>query len=107
MNDDKQADGAAVLSSAWLGVTGPKRTDALQQMIADADRAAFETWAVGTGKAYRDKNGLWFYRNGGDGLFDAWQGRGALMPTCRGVAHRGCEYLAACGHVCNKCGRVA
>jgi hypothetical protein len=25
--------------------------------------------------------------------------------TCRGIPRRGCDYLAACGTVCNKCGR--
>lgn len=36
-------------------------------------KAVFEAWAVETRRAYRDQHGLWFYRNGGDGLFDAWQ----------------------------------
>jgi hypothetical protein len=34
--------------------------------------AAFEAWAIAAGFAYRDKHGFWFYRNGGDGLLEAW-----------------------------------
>ena len=34
----------------------------------------------------------------------AWQARAALASQCRGVAHPGCNYLAPCGAVCDKCG---
>ena len=25
---------------------------------------------------------------------------------CRGIPRKGCNYLTACGHVCNKCGQI-
>jgi hypothetical protein len=77
----------------------------LGAMIAALERQEFEKWAIEDGFAYRDEHGLWFYRNGGDGLFEAWQGRAKLVKQCRGIAHAGCHYLAPCGSVCNKCGR--
>jgi hypothetical protein len=37
------------------------------------NRADFEAWAISAGLAYRDHHGLWFYRNGGDGLWEAYR----------------------------------
>lgn len=34
----------------------------------------------------------------------AWKARASLASQCRGVAHPGCNYLAPCGSVCDKCG---
>lgn len=34
----------------------------------------FEQWAIDKGLAFRNHDGFWFYRNGGDGLFEAWLG---------------------------------
>jgi hypothetical protein len=31
----------------------------------------------------------------------------AMMSRCQGKKHDGCNYLAHCGMVCNKCGQVA
>ena len=36
--------------------------------------------------------------------WSSWQDRAALASKCRGVAHPGCNYLAPCGAVCDKCG---
>ena len=36
--------------------------------------------------------------------WSSWQARAALASKCRGVAHPGCNYLAPCGAVCDKCG---
>ena len=36
--------------------------------------------------------------------WEAWQARAALTSKCRGIAHPGCNYLAPCGAVCDKCG---
>lgn len=36
--------------------------------------------------------------------WEAWQARSVLASKCRGVAHQGCNYLAPCGSVCDKCG---
>lgn len=39
--------------------------------------------------------------------WEAWKARGSKMSKCRGVTHHGCDYLAVCGHTCNKCGQIA
>jgi len=36
----------------------------------------------------------------------AWDARAALQKPCRGVEHNGCNYLAPCGSICNKCGQA-
>jgi len=33
--------------------------------------------------------------------------RERILARCQGKTHEGCAYLAHCGSVCNKCGRVA
>lgn len=38
--------------------------------------------------------------------WNAWKARASLMTPCRGIAHRGCDYLAPCGSICNKCGQA-
>jgi hypothetical protein len=35
------------------------------------------------------------------------QERDRWLQRCAGKRHEGCSYLATCGTVCNKCGRVA
>lgn len=37
--------------------------------------------------------------------WEAWKARAAHQRPCRGVAHPCCDYLAACGSVCDKCGQ--
>ena len=73
----------------------------LQDMIEAAERQAFETWQQ------TSPDRLW--NNGSAGLgataWAAWQARGALQGKCRGVARDGCNYLAPCGGLCNKCGQ--
>ena len=36
--------------------------------------------------------------------WSSWKARAALASKCQGVAHQGCNYLAPCGSVCDKCG---
>ena len=36
--------------------------------------------------------------------WSSWQARAAIASKCLGVAHQGCNYLAPCGSVCDKCG---
>lgn len=40
--------------------------------LDQAMRADFEAWSVSAGFAYRNHQGFWFYRNGGDGMFEAY-----------------------------------
>lgn len=35
-------------------------------------RADFEAWAISAGLAHRNHQGFWFYRDGGDGLWEAY-----------------------------------
>ena len=62
------------------------------QRLADGlgrppERADFEAWAVSAGLAYRNNTGLLFYRNGGDGLWEAY---------CAGAgAQRGRDAIAS------------
>ena len=76
----------------------------LQDMIDTLERKEFEQWyATNAFNFERDPIG-----SRDCGLqWAAWKARAALMPRCRGVTHPGCNYLAACGSVCNKCGQVA
>ena len=91
--------------------------DALKGMAEAAEQAAFEGWLASLGRdADRYVMSMWFgssatmptYRDRWtEGQWTGWKARAALAPKCRGVKHSGCEYLAACGSVCNKCGQVA
>lgn len=68
----------------------------LQDIIEQMERKAFAEWHERT--------------HGKDAVVDplswaAWQGRAALVKVCRGVRHPGCEYLAVCGSICDKCGQ--
>ena len=76
----------------------------LQEMIDTLERKEFEQWyATNAFNFERDPIG-----SRDCGLqWAAWKARAALAPRCRGVKHSGCNYLAACGSVCNKCGQVA
>lgn len=39
-------------------------------------------------------------------VLDSFAPAGMAQRQCRGIPGRGCDYLAQCGSVCNKCGRV-
>lgn len=59
--------------------------------LDQAMRADFEAWSVSAGFAYRNHQGFWFYRNGGDGMFEAYcAGYCACRITheCRGARLR-------------------
>lgn len=55
--------------------------------LDQAMRADFEAWSVSAGFAYRNHQGFWFYRNGGDGMFEAYCAGAvkqlAMQPTTR------------------------
>lgn len=38
--------------------------------------------------------------------WEGWQARSAKASKCRGVTRDGCAYLAPCGGLCTKCGKV-
>lgn len=51
----------------------------------------FDAWACRCGLAYREYGKVWFYRNGGDGLFDAYM-EGAMQQ-------RGADALAVVSYM--------
>lgn len=88
--------------SRWLATRpGAKRIamDALKDMIEAGERKEFERWY--------STNAFNFEHNHIEWQWAAWKARAEMAPKCRGVNHSGCNYLAACGSVCNKCGQVA
>ncbi len=93
----------ALGSNAGLGVTVPKR-DGFAALIADLERQQFDQWArdnTGDGKLFSpgvSATSAPFY-------FAIWRGGFSFQRPCRGVTHAGCNYLAPCGGVCNKCGQ--
>ena len=103
MNTNKPAP-TGVVSSDQLGGTLPKRADGLAAMIAALERQQFDQWArdnSGDGKLFSpgvSASTAPFY-------FAIWRGGFSFQRPCRGVQHPGCEYLAPCGGVCNKCGQ--
>jgi hypothetical protein len=56
----------------------------IRQADYKSEREEFERWAVESGAAYRNHQGLWFYRNGGDGLYEAWLGGRAALRHANG-----------------------
>ena len=88
--DDCMQDGTSALPGEYLA--------GLQEMIDAAEKQAFNAWFQGEqGKEYY---GMYSFAKA------AWQARAALAPKCRGVMHPGCNYSAACGTVCTKCGQM-
>ena len=63
--------------------------------LAAIELAEFEAWWPSIGQTI-GKVAAW----------EAWKARGALHTKCRGVARAGCDYLSACGYICNKCGHT-
>ncbi len=70
---------------------------ALTDVLADMERHAFEDWFRGEqGAPYESMYSF---------AWAAWQARAKHQSPCRGVKHAGCNYLAACGSICGKCGQ--
>ena len=65
----------------------------LAVMLENMEREAFEKWCGDNPDAVND-------------AFTGWKARASLQRQCRGVAHHGCNYLAPCGSICNKCGQA-
>ena len=70
----------------------------LDGMIERMEREAFDKWARTETLLNRISNNELIF------AWAAWRARAALASQCRGVAHPGCNYLAPCGSVCDKCG---
>jgi hypothetical protein len=52
---------------------------------SDAERKAFEAWALEKNYAYRNKHGLWFYE-WSEPLWAGWQGGRAFIEPNSGAA---------------------
>lgn len=75
-------------------------SSALQQMIKYAQIEAFNNWAEkNTDLVPKGTNAT-----NSPILFRIWCGGQEHRPPCRGVQHPGCNYLAPCGSICDKCG---
>lgn len=74
----------------------------LEDMIQQAERKAFEQWYAENAFDYvRDPIGSKLCAD----QWAAWKARASMQSKCRGVARPGCDYLAPCGMVCDKCAR--
>ena len=77
------------------------------ELIESMERDAFEHWMSDEGeapKAVEKKEGVYVLLQS-QICWVAWKARAAHQRPCRGVSHRGCDYLAPCGSVCDKCGQ--
>jgi hypothetical protein len=73
----------------------------LQDMIYKLELQEFETWALEMERAFQTGQGQFNNKK----CWSAWQARAAMTSECRGVTRDGCNYKAACGSICNKCGK--
>ena len=102
---DQSKTPGLVGSSEGLGGTAPERASGLAAMIATLERQQFDQWArdnSGEGKLFSpgvSAVSAPFY-------FAIWRGGFSFKRPCRGVEHRGCNYLAPCGGICDKCGQA-
>jgi len=73
----------------------------LADMLEQQERKEFEQWYVENAFDYvRDPIGSKLCAD----QWAAWKARSAMQTRCRGVARHGCDYMAPCGTVCDKCG---
>lgn len=79
----------------------------LAKLVADMERAEFEKWAKSAPDVLdvHMVNGV-YSDDDTSRCWAGWQARAALVKPCRGIAHRGCNYLAVCGSICDKCGQA-
>lgn len=75
--------------------------EGLAVMLDQMEREAFEKWWQQEG-TFCDNP----FTSKKDTALECWRARGKLNKPCRGVAHPRCNYLAACGSICNKCGQA-
>lgn len=98
MNDDA---GGVSAHERPVGRPAPERAG-LAAMIATMERQAFEAWWDRWCAAQSATLTEYDFKV----AEAAWLARGAHQKPCRGVEHHGCNYLAPCGGVCNKCGQA-
>ena len=80
----------------------PLRLNAgLAVMLEKMEQDAFEKWWQLEG-TFCDNP----FTSKKETALQCWKARGALNKPCRGVAHHGCNYLAPCWSICNKCGQA-
>jgi hypothetical protein len=75
--------------------------DELAVMLEKMEREAFEKWWRMEG-TFCDNP----FTSKKETALESWKARGVLNKPCRGVEHHGCNYLAPCGSICNKCGQA-
>lgn len=78
--------------------TMPSLYESLAMMVDIMEREAFEAWYS------EETERQTFCGPARELTWHAWQARAAMNSMCRGVAHPGCNYLAPCGSICDKCG---
>lgn len=71
--------------------------NSLDELIERTELEVFERWWKTDGIEMADYSEKSAARKG-------WLARSAHQRPCRGVAHPGCDYLAPCGSICDKCG---
>ena len=83
------------------------------EVIEGMEREAFEEFVAAPPFEYRTERmtelSAWpgNYRSIAVQLaWESWKARAAHQRPCRGKRHAGCDYLAACGSVCDKCGQI-
>lgn len=88
-----------------VGRLVPER-ETLADLIARMEREAFDRWLRDNGHCENQIDDMLMplQRSLNELMWSAWKGRGALRVPCRGVTRDGCNYLAPCGSICNKCG---
>lgn len=74
----------------------------INKLIEDLERKAFDQWYAENAFDFA-KNPIGSRECGLQ--WSAWKARAAMNSKCRGVAHPRCNYMDACGSVCNKCGQ--
>ena len=84
----------------------------MAELIERMEREAFEKFVVAPPFEYSTERmtelSAWpgNYRSIAVQLaWESWKARAAHQKHCRGVKHDGCDYLAPCGSVCDKCGQ--
>ena len=96
VNETSRAEGQSLLNAGFAVI--------LEKM----ERDAFEKWMCPDGKWLKaiERIGNSYKYAPAAAAWTVWQARAALNKPCRGIAHHGCDYLAPCGSICNKCGQA-
>ena len=75
-------------------------------LIEQMEREAFEKWArPDSVQMHRHPETGEYTERGMCAAWEGWKARAQRQRPCRGVTHPGCDYLAPCGSICDKCGQ--